>query len=341
MRAWFKKSARPFPWRTTPRDPFASLVSEVMLQQTQASRVAERFPAFMARFPTASALASSDVQEVLGLWSGLGYYRRARYLHAAAVEIVERFGGVTPTDVPDLGTLPGVGRYCAGAVASIAGGRPEPIVDGNVARVLLRLEGKPLRHGSARAMEWSWARAEVLAALAGRHAGAFNEALMELGATVCVPKSPRCPACPLARLCAARRAGSQNRIPLPKAQPRRTPLRCAVALVGDGKGRVLVERRPESGLWGGLWQAPTLDNGPTRRVLAAYATATGLRRVDEFLHRTTHRDVEIVVYRGRWTGAETAGRRWVGEGDLGSIALASPQRRILESGLRAAARGAR
>jgi len=341
LRAWFEGHARAFPWRTSPRDPFASLVSEVMLQQTQAARVAERFGAFMARFPTAAALARAERDEVLALWSGLGYYRRARHLHEAARAIVERFAGVTPTDAADLRTLPGVGRYTAGAVASIAGGRPEPIVDGNVARVLLRLEGKALRHGSPRALSWSWARAAALASIAGARAGAFNEGLMELGATVCTPRNPGCGRCPLGGACRARKAGRQDRIPLPKSPARRALLRLASAVVLDVDGRVLVERRPDAGLWGGLWQAPTLDRGATRRALSAYAGAAGLRRVDCVMHRTTHRDVVIMVYRGRWAGTSAPGRRWVSAGDLGLIALATPQRRILESALRASPRSAR
>jgi A/G-specific adenine glycosylase len=330
LEAWFLRSARALPWRATTRDPWATLVSELMLQQTQAGRVAERFPGFLARFPTAIELARASEDEVLAAWSGLGYYRRAGHLHRAARLIVERFGGVTPTDPNLLRSLPGVGRYTAGAVASIAGGLAEPAVDGNIARVLLRLDGRALRHGSPSALKWAWERAAALARVAGARAGIVNEALMELGATVCTPRAPRCDRCPLAARCQARRTGRQERIPLPRRATSRRTLRCAAAIV-TRDGRVLVERRPDRGLFAGLWQAPTLEGRAAVSDLARHAGAADLRRVASFVHRTTHLDLRFVVYRGRWgCRAGVNGRRWVGERDLTSLPLASPQRRILE-----------
>jgi len=188
------------------RDPYFSLVSELMLQQTQVARVIEKFTEFVGRFPTVEALARADEGGVLAVWSGLGYYRRARHLHRAAREIVARFEGRVPTTVEELMTLPGVGRYTAGAVASMVFGRAEPLVDGNVARVLVRIEGREC--SAAEGVAWAWERAGELVRIAeapkGQSAkrsllgpGVFNEGLMELGAVVCVPRGPRCGVCPV------------------------------------------------------------------------------------------------------------------------------------------------
>jgi A/G-specific adenine glycosylase len=328
------------PWRTGPagtRDGFATLVSEVMLQQTQASRVAERFPRVLARFPTPAALADADEAELLALWSGLGYYRRARGLHAAAREIVSRFGGRVPQDVGSLRSLPGVGRYTAGAVASIAFGRAEPVVDGNVTRVLLRLHGRDLDPAEAGASAWVWDRAGELVGAAERP-GVLNEALMELGAVVCTPRNPACEKCPLADRCVARRAGSQGRIPRPKPAPARATLHAAVAVVLDARGRVLVERRPATGLWAGLWQAPTLESrsrAPAAGRLARHAGAVGLRRAESFVFRTTHREVRFVVYRGTPTPGVSVreGAAWVGPAELVGLGVSSPQRGLIERAL--------
>src|SRR5690606_18237159 len=160
---WFHDHAREMPWRILPRDPYHALVSEFMLQQTQVSRVLEKFPAFLARFPTLRHLARADEQDVLAAWSGLGYYRRARNLHAAARAIADRFDGRVPASADDLRSLPGVGRYTAGAVASIVFNQPVPIVDGNVARVLIRLEGRDL--AADEGQPWAWTRAAELVAL--------------------------------------------------------------------------------------------------------------------------------------------------------------------------------
>lgn len=199
LEQWFAGAARSLPWRALGpdgwRDPYAVLVSELMLQQTQVARVVERFGAFMRRFPTVAALAGADEADVIALWAGLGYYRRARHLHAAAKRIVHEHGGEVPRAAAALRALPGVGRYTAGAIASMAMGQRVPLVDGNVARVLMRLEA---RAGDvAQGQAWAWERAGELVS-SSTSAGAFNEGLMELGATVCVPGRPRCEACPLA-----------------------------------------------------------------------------------------------------------------------------------------------
>lgn len=333
---WFDGAARDLPWRDAPagrRNPYHVLVSELMLQQTQAARVAPRYRAFLRRFPTADALAAADLQDVLALWSGLGYYRRARHLHAAAVVIATARGGRFPGTLDGVLALPGVGRYTAGMIASLGLGLAEPAVDGNVRRVLLRLGGRDLAPREAEA--WAWKRAAELVGAGGGHPGVTNEALIELGATICTPRAPTCERCPLAGGCAARAAGEPQRIPRPKARAARRPLYCAVALVADRSGRLLVERRGEAGLWSGLWQAPTLeadDAPPARAELAAHLRVSRLAPRGAFRFLTTHREMRFEVYvaqRERGRRLAVCGRRWAAPVEIAALPLASPQRRIL------------
>jgi A/G-specific adenine glycosylase len=348
---WFAREARDLPWRKTVRggrDAWKSLVSEVMLQQTQVSRVLERFGPFMERFPTPLSMVQAGEQAVLALWSGMGYYRRARMLFAAAQQIVERFGGVVPADAADLRSLPGIGRYTAGAVSSIVFGKPEPIVDGNVARVLLRVEGREV--SAAEGADWCWERAGQLARAAGDRVAGFNEGLMELGAVVCTPRSPRCEACPVTKVCEARRIGKQEEIPAPKKQAKRSILRCEVVVVRDPRGLLLVERRAGTGMWAGLWQAPTLERphaecGMAVREILSELGLEGVRITTgsafAFVHQTTHREVRFSAIGGALGagGAERAlkvpanhtavERRWVRERDLSLLGLSNAQKRIL------------
>ncbi len=232
-------------------------MSEVMLQQTRVEVVAPRFLPFLARWPAPAAMAAAPVEDVLAAWSGLGYYGRARRLHAAARALVERHGGAFPRDVAALRALPGVGPYTAGAVGSLALGLPLPLVDGNVARVLARLfavRGDPARGAAARRIR------DLAAALVpARGAGPWNEGLMELGALVCVPRTPRCGECPLASRCAARAAGLEGLLPETAPRPAGRTVRIAAALVRDRAGRVLLLRRPEGGLLGGTWELPSVE----------------------------------------------------------------------------------
>ncbi len=337
----------------TPRDPYLSLVSEFMLQQTQVARVLEKWPGFVGRFPTLRSLAAARERDVVAAWSGMGYYRRARNLHGAAREIVGRFGGRVPEDVDSLRSLPGVGPYTAGAMASMVFGKAEPIVDGNIARVLLRLEGKSLEQ--AEGVRWAWGRAVglVQSSRAARHggstpqqssrrrvrkvsAGVLNEGLMELGAVVCTPRSPRCGACPVRGLCLARRRGLQDVIPRPKVRPVRSDLFCASVVVEDGLGRVLVEPRSEIGLWAGMWQAPTLerkDRAARRGEIASWIGAEGLTLKGAFEHGTTHRRVRFEVWSGRMNeGAARPGATFCTRAAIARLAISNPQRRILLGG---------
>lgn len=341
---WFAAGARDLPWRLAigaPRDPYAVLVSESMLQQTQVSRVIERFPLFMQRFPTVRALAAADERDVLAMWSGLGYYRRARNLHAAARIIVDRFGGEVPRESDSLRELPGVGRYTAGAIASLAFGIAAPIVDGNVARVLLRIHGREVRSDDRAIQPWLWEHAKTIARLGAesRSAGAANEAMMELGATVCLasPATPRCDSCPLAPWCSARKDRSYGRIPLPKAAAKKSTIYCAAAVIRDRRGRILLEQRGHDGMWAGMWQAPTIEREDRPPARAELARAAGLKAQSlslrgGFTHTTTHRTLEFTVYCAAWT-SRTPPRRgeWCTTDGLSARGISSAQQRILRT----------
>lgn len=329
--AWFARSARTLPWRVTRRgrrDPYRSLVSELMLQQTQVSRVLQRFEPFMERFPTIDALAEADEADVLAAWSGLGYYRRARMLHAIAKSVRDKHGSKVPSQVESLMTLPGVGRYTAGAISSIVFGHPEPLVDANVMRVLQRLDA----HAGPPDPNWSWARAETLVQLAAGP-GAFNEGLMELGALVCTPASPRCAQCPVAQWCRARAQGMQDRIPEPKKRAERHPLFAAAVVAVDAKGRVLMEQRPGKGLWARLWQCPTIerdDRHAEPEEVRALVRARAVEQTAAFTFLTTHREVRFVVYRARGARAGD-GRMWIEPGQMPELGIGNAQRWVIES----------
>ena len=224
-----------------------------MLQQTRVETVIPYYERFLARFPDLRSLATADTDDVLGEWAGLGYYGRARNLQTAARQVVEEWGGEMPDDVEGLRSLKGVGRYTAGAVASIAFDRPAPVVDGNVARVLTRLLEIREDVRSAPVVRRLWEEAETLAR--GRSPGDLNQALMELGATVCTPRSPLCEVCPIAAHCRARESGDPEAIPVkrPRAKPKR--LEAAAAFL-ERRGKALAVRRPPRGLLGGLWELP-------------------------------------------------------------------------------------
>jgi A/G-specific adenine glycosylase len=296
--AWFDGAARDLPWRRT-RDPYAIWLSEVMLQQTRVETVIPYYERFLGRFPTVRELAAADVDEVLSLWSGLGYYRRARVLHLAAREVTERYGGAFPADAAGLRGLPGVGAYTAGAIASIAFERREPLVDGNVARVLARLEGIEDDIRSAEGMRRLWEAAARL--VPPDRPGRFNQALMELGATVCTPRSPRCGACPVDGLCAARAQGREEELPI-VAPKRDVPAVSLVAAVVRAGRRVLLARRGEGGLFGGLWEPPMVEAASLADARALLARSgvrpdADLREIARVRHILTHRRLQVIVAR--------------------------------------------
>ncbi|HKY60923.1 MAG TPA: A/G-specific adenine glycosylase [Gemmatimonadota bacterium] len=244
----YDRHCRNLPWRGE-TDPYRIWVSEVILQQTRVETAVPFYRRWVERFPTVDALAEADREEVMAAWSGLGYYRRARHLHEAARVVRDRSGGELPSDVRDLCALPGIGAYTAGAVASIAFGRREPAVDGNARRVLARLFDLELPP-AGRLQEL--ARALV----PPDRPGDFNQALMELGATVCRPRGPKCPTCPVQGLCSARRRGTVQRRP-GTGRAKRVPLfEVGTAVLFSTEGRILLARRPEEGLLGGTWEFP-------------------------------------------------------------------------------------
>ena len=272
--AWIAAGRRDLPWRRA-RAPYAVWISEIMLQQTQVASVTPYFERWMIHFPSVRALAEAPLDDVLKAWEGLGYYARARNLHAAAQKIVARHGGEIPADREALLRLPGVGRYTAGAILSLAFGQAEPIVDGNVRRVLCRVDDiadDPKAPATERRL-WERADALVKAAPAGL-AGDLNEALMELGALVCTPGRPDCAACPLAGMCLAHQRGVEAARPV-KAAKKQTPhYDVTAALIRDPGGRFLIVRRPAEGLLGGLWGFPGSAAGDCDAPVAGPAALT-------------------------------------------------------------------
>lgn len=246
--SFYDRRRRDLPWRGE-SDPYRILVSEVMLQQTRVDTVMGYYEPWLERFPDVEALATADEADVLKAWEGLGYYRRARNLHAAAREVRERFDGRIPTTVEELRALPGVGEYTAGAVASIAFDHVTPAVDGNVRRVLARWHDVP--DPTAR-----WLRDIAGALVDEDRPGDWNQALMELGATICMPRGARCEVCPVAWACAARAAGTVDDRPARKAKPAPREAVYALAVLQAPDGSVLLERRPADGLLGGMWAFP-------------------------------------------------------------------------------------
>lgn len=253
---WYQRNKRDLPWRRN-KDPYRIWVSEVMLQQTRVDTVIPYWHRFLEKFPTVQALAEAPEEDVLKAWEGLGYYSRARNLQSAVREVHERYGGIVPDNKEDISSLKGVGPYTAGAVLSIAYNKPEPAVDGNVMRVLSRffgIEDDIAKQGTRIKME-KLARELIPEG----EAGSFNQALMELGAIVCTPRSPHCLTCPVMEHCTARIAGKEQELPVKsKAKPPR-PEQRLVALVegsGDHAGKVLIRQRPQEGLLARMWELP-------------------------------------------------------------------------------------
>ncbi len=311
---WFDRGKRDLPWRRT-RDPYRIWLSEVMLQQTRVAAVLPYYERFLARFPTIGPLASAPEREVLRLWSGLGYYRRARNLHRAAKEIVSRFAGKFPSTHKEALSLCGIGGYTAAAVLSIAFGAPHAVLDGNVARVLARLGAI---HGDLRApARWRKLQEEAERLLDAKHPGDWNQAMMELGATVCTPRSPDCPGCPLAKSCRARALGLTGRIPEKRARRAPVRLEIAAAILLDPRGGTLLVDAGEgiraggangdlAALFSHLWQFPAVIVRRDARVelrahlrrLLKPSNGPGfhLKPLRAARHAVTHRRVALSPY---------------------------------------------
>jgi A/G-specific adenine glycosylase len=339
--AWFAKSARALPWRRD-RDPYRIWVSEVMLQQTTVAAVVPYFERFIQVFPTLTALAVAPEHDVLRLWEGLGYYRRARDIRRAAQLLAASHAGRVPNDLEAFGALPGVGRYILGAVLSQAFDRRLPILEANSLRLLSRFFGRRDDPRSPAGQRWLWQAAEQL--LPARRAGQFNQAMMELGALVCTPTSPGCSACPLAGQCQARQLGLQDQIP-PRAKPIAiVPVREAAIVARRGQ-EVLLVQRPPDGRWAGLWEFPhgPLHAAETHEVAAArlLTALTGVRAAigPELLtlrHAITRYRVTLVCFEAKYRGGKFSSSfysqgRWVVPDQLPSFPVSSPQRRLAQS----------
>ncbi|MBI5067422.1 MAG: A/G-specific adenine glycosylase [Deltaproteobacteria bacterium] len=335
--AWYDRSRRDLPWRAPQgqADPYRAWLAEVMLQQTRVAAAIPYYTRFLARFPTLASLAAAGEEEVLGLWAGLGYYARGRNLLAAAREAQARHRGL-PGTFEALRALPGFGPYTAGAVASIAFGRPVPAVDGNAARVLARLflvegrpEEKPVRHRIA---------ALAAALVDPDRPGDWNQALMELGATHC-GRAPACARCPAAALCEARRAGRERSVPPPRKRPRVERLTLACAAVRRN-GRLLLARRASRGLLGGLWELPSAvvaDGEEPRAALVRGLRERGLRasvgaEVAAVERALTHRRLTLVAHACRLRAEPPGGTalRWATAGEAARLGLSTAMLRLVE-----------
>jgi len=264
MLRWFTRNAQDLPWRQT-HDPYAIWLSEIMLQQTQVATVIDYFQRFLKAFPNVRRLAAAKQQHVLRLWEGLGYYRRAQQLHQTTKILAKQHGGGFPRDAKTLRRLPGVGRYTAGAILSIAFDLPEPILEANTVRVFSRLLGYTGDPYTATGQELLWSLARAV--LPCKRAGQLNQSLMELGRRICKPKGPRCEACPVFPLCQAAQRGLQAKIPRPRRKPVFESVREAAVLVRR-RGRVLLIRRNPDERWSGMWDFPRFELGdvPAKRL---------------------------------------------------------------------------
>ena len=341
--AWYDRHARALPWRVPPGadarpDPYRVWLSEIMLQQTTVPAVKPYFEAFLARWPRVADLAAAPLDDVLTAWAGLGYYARARNLHKCAGVLAERHGGRFPDSEEALLQLPGIGAYTAAAIAAIAFGRRSTVVDGNVERVVSRYFAveTPLPRSKP-------ALRDLAAGLTPRRRpGDYAQAMMDLGATVCLPRTPKCMLCPIDAGCAAHAAGNAETLPRKAPKPER-PTRRGIAFwtLAPG-GRVLLRRRPEEGLLGGMMEVPSTEWRPERcgageakRQAPARTRWTALP--GQVRHTFTHFHLELEVWAARLDDAGTVGReagRWVALDTLGDEALPSVMRKVIEHALK-------
>jgi A/G-specific adenine glycosylase len=335
---WYGQNRRHLPWRDQ-SDPYAIWISEIMLQQTRVESVLPYYEKWIVRFPTVFDLAAAPQQEVLNYWEGLGYYARARNLHQAAKIIVEEYNGELPSDIQTLCELPGIGAYTAGAIASIAFGKDEAALDGNIRRVMSRLFDVAEPIGSTKGERILWALAREN--LPPGKAGDYNQALMDLGAAICTPTSPNCVSCPLNNLCLAHELGIQDQRPVKKPK-KPLPHYTVTAAILRSKGRVLIAQRPPEGLLGGMWEFPGGKTEPGESL------AEGLKReiceelgieIDVgpsfgiYEHAFTHYKISLHAFicrqtDGQLTAREHSDLRWVTPAQMADYPMGKIDRQI-------------
>jgi A/G-specific adenine glycosylase len=333
---WFAFHRRPLPWRRD-RDPYHLWVAEVLLQQTRVAQAVPYYERFLRAFPNVAALARAPLGRVLKVWQGAGYYARARHLHAAARRLVGESGGRLPKTVPELEQLPGIGRYIARAVASLAFDVPTVALEANGLRVAARWtreEGDVRREAVRARIERA-----LREAIGDRPSGAFTEAIMELGETVCHPTDPDCGACPVSSVCRARGELDDPAVLPKRPAPRRRPhVRASVVALTDAQGRWFVQRRAPTGLLGGLWEFPggKVGSGETPRMAAARelreetgVRVVGLVRVGVVRHAYSHFTVELHVFRGRGRPRPRPGRRWVSPRALAGLPIPKATEKVV------------
>ena len=325
---------RGLPWQGT-RDAYRIWLSEIMLQQTQVATVIAYYERFLARFPDVASLAAAEQDQVLALWSGLGYYARARNLHRAAREVLARYGGEFPVTFEALASLPGVGRSTAGAIAAFAAGERRAILDGNVRRVLARHAGIAGDPASAAVMGRMWTEAE--ARLPAADIERYTQGMMDLGADICAARRPACLQCPVAADCVARIEERIDTLPGKRARAAHRRRRIAM-LVVVSRGEVLLEKRPPAGIWGGLWSLPEADAAeePAEALARDWGIqAAEVQPLEPFAHAFTHFTLDVVPWRitPRKSPRVASERRgaWLPLSELAGAALPSPVRTLLKS----------
>jgi A/G-specific adenine glycosylase len=333
--AWQKVHGRNhFPWQHS-RDPYRVWLSEIMLQQTQVSTVLDYFPRFLQRFPDVHALARASEDEVLALWSGLGYYSRARNLHRCAQQVLALHGGAFPASAQALATLPGIGRSTAGAIAAFCFAERVPILDANVRRVLTRVLGfgADLSVAANERTLWDHATALLPQEDPAQTMPCYTQGLMDLGATVCLPRKPLCSQCPLQLQCAALHEGAPQRYPVKTRKLVRKSEAWWLLLLQDGAGRVRLQRRPASGIWAGLYCLPVFSGREVLMAHPALQAATDMADWPAFLHVLTHRDlhlhpVQVQASPESWWDEEGS---WFTSDEWRALGLPAPIRKLLES----------